>query len=283
MRAPVDAAHGTPAARSTSFIAGLSRHRKAVRTRGARDAARLAHLRRGHDVRLDRRLHGGDNAEHVRAFVDAVGFPLILKPRTGAGALDTTRVDNGEQLDAALAMFGGKGVTRSRSRSSSRATRASTTRCRSTGSAAARLRLALLPERAGGDADPVDLAAVRLDQPGRRGPDYAELRELGRRVNEALGIGTSATHMEWFFGPKGLKFSEIGCRPPGVGAWDLYSAGNDLDIYREWANAIVHGHVATPPVPRASPAASSRCARTGTARSPATRASTRCRPGTASG
>ena len=77
--------------------------------------------------------------------------------------------------------------------------------------------------------------------------DYAELREMGARVNEALGIGTSATHMEWFFGPKGLRFSEIGCRPPGVGAWDLYSAGNDLDIYREWANAVVHGHIAARP------------------------------------
>ena len=43
--------------------------------------------------------------------------------------------------------------------------------------------------------------------------------------------------MEWFFGPKGLKFSEIGCRPPGVRAWDLYAAGNDIDIYREWAMA----------------------------------------------
>ena len=53
--------------------------------------------------------------------------------------------------------------------------------------------------------------------------------------------------MEWFFGPKGLKFSEIGCRPPGVGAWDLYSAGNDLDIYRQWANAIVHGGVDAKP------------------------------------
>jgi hypothetical protein len=38
--------------------------------------------------------------------------------------------------------------------------------------------------------------------------------------------------MEWFYGPKGLKFSEIGCRPPGVGAWDLYCAGNDLDLYK---------------------------------------------------
>ncbi len=70
---------------------------------------------------------------------------------------------------------------------------------------------------------------------------------MGARVIEALGIGTSATHMEWFFGPKGLRFSEIGARPPGVGAWELYSAGNDIDVHREWANAIVHDHVAAAP------------------------------------
>jgi hypothetical protein len=64
---------------------------------------------------------------------------------------------------------------------------------------------------------------------------------MGQKVITALCIGTSATHMEWFFGPKGLKFSEIGCRPPGVRAWDLYAAGNEFDIYREWAMAIVHG------------------------------------------
>src|SRR4030095_5842331 len=64
---------------------------------------------------------------------------------------------------------------------------------------------------------------------------------MGQRVIAALGIGTSATHMEWFFGPKGLKFSEIGCRPPGVRAWGLYAEGNEVDIYKEWAMAIVHG------------------------------------------
>ena len=32
VEAPIDRAHGTPPARSTSFIAGLSRHRYAVRT-----------------------------------------------------------------------------------------------------------------------------------------------------------------------------------------------------------------------------------------------------------
>ncbi|UJH70026.1 hypothetical protein [Ornithinimicrobium sp. INDO-MA30-4] len=69
---------------------------------------------------------------------------------------------------------------------------------------------------------------------------YDQLREMGRRVNAALGIETAATHMEWFDGPKGLKFSEIGARPPGVGCWDLYSAANDIDVYRAWAEAILY-------------------------------------------
>ncbi|NUQ31425.1 MAG: hypothetical protein HOP99_01145, partial [Dermatophilaceae bacterium] len=85
---------------------------------------------------------------------------------------------------------------------------------------------------------PQFITTNRIDEPGNS--FYAEVRELGRRVIQALGIETSATHMEWFYGPKGLKFSEIGCRPPGVGAWDVYSAANGVDVYREWAHVITH-------------------------------------------
>src|SRR3954462_1574758 len=46
-------------------------------------------------------------ADEVRDFARQVGYPLILKPRSGAGALDTTRVDDDSGLDAALAVFGG--------------------------------------------------------------------------------------------------------------------------------------------------------------------------------
>jgi hypothetical protein len=84
---------------------------------------------------------------------------------------------------------------------------------------------------------PQFIATNRIDM----ADGYAEVKAMGKKVIETLGLQTTATHMEWFFGPKGLKFSEIGCRPPGVRAWDLYAAGNELDIYREWANAIVWG------------------------------------------
>jgi len=82
----------------------------------------------------------------------------------------------------------------------------------------------------------------RMDAPG-----YDQVKLLSRKVIDTLGIGTSATHMEWFFGPKGLKFSEIGCRPPGVGQWDVYDAANEFDLYRDWANAIVLGKVCQRP------------------------------------
>jgi hypothetical protein len=74
-------------------------------------------------------------------------------------------------------------------------------------------------------------------------PSYEELRATGQKVIRALGITTSATHMEWFFGPKGLKVSELGARPPGERLWDLYCVGNDLDLYREWARAVALGRV----------------------------------------
>ncbi len=83
---------------------------------------------------------------------------------------------------------------------------------------------------------PQMICTNRLDAEG-----YTEVRKMARKVIRSLGIGTSATHMEWFYGPKGLKFSEIGCRPPGVGHWDVYNAANEFDLYQEWASAIVHG------------------------------------------
>ena len=186
-------------------------------------------------------------AAEVLAFADAVGYPLILKPRSGAGAMDTTRVDNREDLDLALGAFGGQGVESIAVEEFVEGHEGFYDTVSVDGQAALDFVSHYFPNVL--DAmrtpwvSPQFISTNRVDTT----EDYRQLRELGQRVNEALGIGTSATHMEWFFGPKGLRFSEIGCRPPGVGAWDLYSAGNDVDVYREWANAIVHGGVSAQP------------------------------------
>ena len=118
----------------------------------------------------------------------------------------------------------------------------------------------------------------RIDAEG-----YDEVRQMGQRAIDALGIWTSATHMEWFFGDKGLKFSEIGCRPPGVGVWDLYSAANDIDLYAAWAHAIVHENVPFRPSRKYAAGMIAAAARVRWHDHRPTTASSRCRIGSTSG
>lgn len=178
----------------------------------------------------------------AEAFAKDIGFPLILKPLDGAGASGTHKVENDEQLHSIL---GELGVANGREVAIEEFL---------TGEEGFYDTLAV-----GGKVvldfachyypnvleamrtrwiSPQILVTNRIDT-----ASYDEVRKMGQQVIDALGIWTSATHMEWFAGEKGLKFSEIGCRPPGVGVWDLYSTANDFDLYAAWAHAIVHEDV----------------------------------------
>ncbi len=187
-----------------------------------------------------------DDRDGAQQFAAAVGFPLIVKPRAGAGASGTRRVDNGAELDAALAAAGiGRGGSVA-IEEFIEGHEGFIDTIAINGHVAHEFIshyypgvLVAMRERW---ISPQIVATNRIEAPG-----YSEVRALTRRVIEVLGIGTSATHMEWFFGPKGLKFSEIGCRPPGVGQWDVYAAANEFDIYREWAMAVTHARTGQQP------------------------------------
>ncbi|MDH3295625.1 MAG: ATP-grasp domain-containing protein [Acidimicrobiia bacterium] len=184
---------------------------------------------------------GSGSAEEIRAFADQVGYPLIVKPRAGAGASGTSRVDDESELLAALqaAGVGGGGTVAIEEFIEGHEGFWDTLTVN--GEVAhefiSHYYPGVLEAMRTRWISPQIVATNQVDD-----PRYAEVREMGRRVLAVLDIETSATHMEWFFGPRGLKFSEIGCRPPGVSMWDVYSFGNDLDLYREWAQLIVHGH-----------------------------------------
>jgi hypothetical protein len=184
------------------------------------------------------------SAAEVRDFAEHVGYPLILKPRAAAGASGTVRVDSDTDLDSALSGFGS--VDSIAVEEFVEGHEAFYDTLSIDGAPVYDFVTHYYPNVL--DAmrtrwiSPQFVSTNRVDTVA----EYGEVREMGHRVTQALGIGTSATHMEWFFGPKGLRFSEIGCRPPGVRAWDLYAAGNDVDIYREWANSMVHGRVDRP-------------------------------------
>ena len=188
---------------------------------------------------------GASTAAEVHAFAEQVGFPLILKPRDGAGASGATRVDSSAELDAALASFGG---ARSIAVEEFIEGHEGFYDTLAIGGTVAHDFIThyypnVLEAMRTRWISPQFIATNRVEA----APAYEELRRLGAKVVQLLGIETSATHMEWFFGPKGLKFSEIGCRPPGVRAWDLYNIGNDMDLYREWALAVCAGRTSQKP------------------------------------
>lgn len=182
-----------------------------------------------------------DSADQVRDFAARIGYPLILKPRAGAGAAGTMRVDSDTDLAAALEIFGRDGAASIAVEEFVDGHEGFYDTLSIDGVAVhdfvSHYHPNVLEAMRTRWISPQFISTNRVDSVA----DYVELKELGRRVTEVLGVGTSATHMEWFFGSKGLRFSEIGCRPSGVGSWDLYAAGNEFDIYREWAHAIVHG------------------------------------------
>ena len=190
------------------------------------------------------------SAAEARAFAAQHGYPLILKPRAGAGAAGTMRADDDAGLEHALGVFGGEGAESIAVEEFIEGHEGFYDTITVDGRVAMDFASHYYPNVLEAMRtrwiSPQFVSTNRIDS----APDYGQLREMGQRVITALGIGTSATHMEWFSGPKGLKFSEIGCRPPGVGAWDLYSAGNEVDVYREWANAIVNGGVQQAPTRR---------------------------------
>jgi hypothetical protein len=194
---------------------------------------------------------GADSPAEVREFAREVGFPIIIKPRDAAGAAGTWRVDSMEQLESVLPETGvlhGQSVAVEEFIEGHEG-------FYDTVSIGGRVEHEFISHYFPNVLEamrtrwisPQVIATNRTDA-----ESYDELKSLGRKVIRELGLGTSATHMEWFFGPKGLKFSEIGCRPPGVGAWDLYCAANDFDLYEEWAMALVHGRITTRPSRRFS-------------------------------
>lgn len=189
--------------------------------------------------------------EDAREFAGEMGYPLIVKPPAGAGASGTYRVRDDAELERVIRESGldrGAEVAIEEFIEGHEGFLDTLTINGKVGHEFITHYypnvLVAMRERW---ISPQMVATNRIDASG-----YDEVKNMARKVIKVLDIGTSATHMEWFFGPKGLKFSEIGCRPPGVGQWDVYNAANEFDLYFEWAHALRHGNTHTPPSRRYS-------------------------------
>jgi biotin carboxylase len=201
------------------------RDKQLMKERVAAAGLRVPHARRVRDEAT------------ARAAAEEIGFPLIVKPIACAGSADTYRVDDQAELERVLRLtrhvpevsveefVEGEeftydtvcvdGVPRFEN--------------------VAQYLPRPLDARSHEWISPVIVTVRDLDQPKiRKGI------ALGRGVLKALGMGTGFTHMEWYLKANGeVVFGEIGCRPGGAHLVDQMNFTCDIDLFREWARAVV--------------------------------------------
>lgn len=182
-----------------------------------------------------------ETLDEARAFVDDVGYPVVIKPPAGAGAISTFRVDDEAALRASVANSGAR-----------------------------KGHPALIEEFIVGDEYsletisihghavwhslthyyPTPLEAVRnpwiqwcvVSPREVNDARYDDIRAAGARALKVLGMETGLSHMEWFRRRDGtIAISEVAARPPGAQITTLNSRAYDIDFVRAWAEVMVFG------------------------------------------
>ena len=219
--------------RETLGLPGLS-----VRTATlCRDKTAMKEHLRAHGIPCAASRAASTDAD-VREFAERNGFPIIVKPRAGFGALNTHRVESAADLDQLLPKLqlgNGRSIAVEEFVDGHEGFYDTIMLDEAVGHEfVSHYYPGPLEATVNRAVSPQIAVTNRLDAPG-----YRELEEVGRKVNQLLGLSRTATHMEWFFGSKGLYFSEVGARPAGERIWDMYRVANEFDVYREWASAVV--------------------------------------------
>jgi biotin carboxylase len=176
--------------------------------------------------------------KEIRAAVEEIGFPIVLKPIAGAGSADTYKVRDAKELESVM-----KAMRHVHEASCEEYVEGEefTFDTVSIGGVPAYENVAqYLPK-------PIEARNEEWISPviiTVRDTRQAKLQAgiaLGRNVLKALRMGDGFTHMEWFLTPKGeAVFGEIGCRPPGAHLVDQMNYTGDIDLFREWARVAVH-------------------------------------------
>ena len=219
-----------------------------------RDKARMKSILRDHGLPCARHTLARSEPE-AWAFVRAVGFPVIVKPQAGSGSRGTYRLANDEELIGCLQSM-----------------------------PATQERPLMIEEFVVGEEHSFDSISVdgRLVWhsindylPGALevvrepwiqwcvllprevdDPRYAGIRQVAGDALAALGMRTGLSHMEWFRRADGsVAISEVGARPPGARFVHLISYAHDFDLFRAWADLVVHDRFEPRPRPYAAGAA----------------------------
>ena len=181
------------------------------------------------------------NAAHANRFANEIGFPIIIKPVGGSGALTTFKIRDAQQLAQLMQL-----IQPSPDNPVIAERRAfGVERCFDT------ITIANEPQYYSVcDYNPSVLDAVENPERqwqcvmrrniDRRGEE--DFIEQGLTAVRALNVGNAMTHMEGFQsrgGPEG--FIDATLRPAGARIAPMFGFACDVDPYRVWARVMVDG------------------------------------------
>ena len=174
----------------------------------------------------------------ARAFVEAVGFPVIAKPDVGVGAARTYRIEDDDDLDSYLGDKPPIDYILEEALTGTLLTYDGLVdrRGRVVFSSSLTYGVSVL--------DAVRGANMYYWIP-REIP--ADLEETGRRTLAAFDVREQPFHFEYFRLPDGtLAALEVNMRQPGGVTTDMFNYANDIDFYRGWAEVVTRGTTQLP-------------------------------------
>lgn len=210
-----------------------------------RDKARMKNVLRAAGLPCARHCLAASEADAWQ-FAEEIGYPLVVKPPAGAASQTTYRANNASELRQALTTLQPRPGQE-----------------------------ALLEEFMTGEENSFETFSLKsqplfhslthytptplevLRHPWIQwtlllpreidGKQYDDIRQVGRRALEVLGMDTGLTHLEWFRRPDGtIAISEVAARPPGAQIMTMISRANDMDANLAWVRLMVYGEFSMP-------------------------------------
>ena len=172
------------------------------------------------------------------AFAREVGFPMVLKPPAGMGAKATFRVTSMEHLRAAIDGMHASRQNPVLAEEFLKGREFSFETIVTRGQVRFHSISHYLPT-------PLEVLENPWIQwtcvlPRELGSEYDDIRRIGIRAIDALGLQSGFTHMEWFQRADGsYAIGEIAQRPPGANITRMTGIAHDFDPYLAWARASV--------------------------------------------
>jgi len=177
--------------------------------------------------------------EQVWEFVKTVSFPICVKPVDGAASQSTYRVENASDLSSLLLVnapsWGQPLQIEEFVTGQEHSFETATVRGRHLWHSLTRYMPTPLDVMRNPWIQWRMIVPREVDD-----PMYDDIREIGERALDVLGMETGFSHMEWFRrGDGSIAIGEVGCRPPGSQIFTSMNWANDFDLYTEWCRLMI--------------------------------------------